>query len=124
MRSSRRDFLRTASVATLSTLAAGAPRLWAVDNDATDTKKIDSSIDHPKPTADTLILLWMAGGMAAPETFDPKRYQEFEVGLPVEKVMSTFPAIDTIVDNIRISQGLDNIAQVLDRATLIRSHVL
>ena len=43
--------------------------------------------------------------MAAPETFDPKRYLPFEVGLPVEKVMSTFPAIDTVVDNIKISQG-------------------
>ena len=66
----------------------------------------------------------MAGGMAAPETFDPKRYQPFEVGLPVEKVMSTFPAIDTAVDNIKICEGLENIAKVMDRATLIRSHVL
>ena len=62
--------------------------------------------------------------MAAPETFDPKRYEPFEVGLPVEKVMSTFPAIDTVVDNIKITQGLENVAQVMDRGTLIRSHVL
>ena len=27
-----------------------------------------------KPTADTVIVLWMAGGMAHTETFDPKRY--------------------------------------------------
>ncbi len=89
---SRRNFLKSASVATLSALAAGEPRLWAGE-----TKP-----EQPKATADTLILLWMAGGMAAPETFDPKRYQPFEVGLPVEKVMSTFPAIDTAVDNIKI----------------------
>ncbi len=38
--------------------------------------------------------------------------------------MSTFPAIDTAVDNIKICEGLENIAQVMDRATLIRSHVL
>jgi hypothetical protein len=66
----------------------------------------------------------MAGGMAAPETFDPKHYEPFEVGLPVEKVMSTFPAIDTVVDNIMISQGLEHVALVLDRGTLIRTHVL
>ena len=66
----------------------------------------------------------MAGGMAAPDTFDPKRYIPFEVGVPAEKVMSTFPAIDTAVDNIKITQGLENIAKVLDRGTLIRSHVL
>src|SRR5215467_8974916 len=119
----RRDFLKTASAATLSALAAGAPRLWASDNAAKNPTAAES-VDQPKSTADTLILLWMAGGMAAPETFDPKRYQEFEVGLPVEKVMSTFPAVDTSVDNIKISEGLENIGRVLDRGTLIRSHVL
>jgi hypothetical protein len=42
--------------------------------------------------------------------------------LAVENVMSTFPAIDTVVDNIKISEGLENIAKVMDRGTLIRSH--
>ena len=60
----------------------------------------------------------------APETFDPKRYTPFEVGLPVEKILCTFPAIDTVVDNIKISQGLENVAKVMDRGTLIRSHVV
>ncbi len=32
------------------------------------------------PTADTVIVLWMAGGMAHTETFDPKRYTPFEQG--------------------------------------------
>jgi len=39
-------------------------------------------------------------------------------------VLSTFPAINTAVDNIKISEGLEKIAAVMDRATLIRSHVL
>src|SRR5262245_41292787 len=106
----RRDFLRGLSAAALATLAAGAPRLLPAAE----------PVAQPKPTGDTCILLWMAGGMAAPETFDPKRYAPFEVGLPSEKILSTFPAIDTVVDNIKITQGLENIAQVLDRGTLIR----
>jgi len=65
----------------------------------------------------------MGGGMAAPDTFDPKRYLPFEKGLEVNKILSTFPAIDTNVDGIKISQGLENIAQVMDRGTLIRSAV-
>lgn len=39
-------------------------------------------------------------------------------------VESTFPAIDTAVDDIKITQGLEHVAQLMDRATLIRSHVL
>jgi hypothetical protein len=38
-------------------------------------------------------------------------------------VLSTFPAIDTVVDNIKISKGLENVAKVMDRATLIRSYL-
>ena len=60
--------------------------------------------------------------MAGPDTFDPKRYVPFEKGLPVERVMSTFPAIDTVVDNIKFTAGLEEMAKVMDRGTLIRSH--
>src|SRR5437868_9051634 len=111
---SRRDFLRGMSAAALTTLAAGEPRPLLAAEKA----------EHPRPTADTCILLWMAGGMAAPETFDPKRYTPFEVGVPSEKILCTFPAIDTVVDNIKISKGLENVAKVLDRGTLVRSHVV
>jgi hypothetical protein len=110
----RRDFLRGMSAAALTTLAAGEPRPLAAAE----------KVEHPRPTADTCILLWMAGGMAAPETFDPKRYLPFEVGLRADKILCTFPAIDTVVDNIKISQGLEHVAKVMDRGTLIRSHVV
>jgi hypothetical protein len=113
----RREFLQAMAAASAAALMASEPRLLRADS-------AGSKIEHPIAKADSCILLWMGGGMAAPETFDPKRYQPFEVGLPVEKIMSTFPAIDTVVDNIKISQGLERIASVMDRATLIRSHVL
>ena len=67
-------------------------------------------------------LLWMAGGMAAPDTWDPKRYSPFKVGTKVADVLSTFPAIDTAADNIKITEGLEHTAKVMDRATLLRSH--
>src|SRR5687768_18498711 len=35
-----------------------------------------------------------------------------------------FRSIDTVVDNIKFTQGLENIAKVMDRGTLIRSHVV
>ena len=107
----RRDFIKTASTATLSALAAGFPRQLLAEPE----EKI-------KPTADTVIVLWMAGGMASTDTFDPKRYTAFSAGLKSEQVLSTFPQIDTVVDNIKLTAGLENIARVMDRATLIRSY--
>lgn len=111
-RLARRDFLKALAASGTAALLSGEPRLLA-------SEKAEPS----RPTADCCILLWMAGGMAAPETFDPKRYLPFEAGLPVERILSTFPAIDTSVPGLRISQGLEEIAGVMDRATLIRSHI-
>jgi len=96
----------------------GAPRVLTATNPNDSPKRA-----LPVATADACILLWMAGGMAAPDTFDPKHYEPFEIGLKAEKIISTFPAIDTVVDDIKITKGLEQIAQILDRGTMIRSHV-
>ncbi len=107
----RREFLNALSAGTTAAMMARAPRSLAAE------------IEHPAAKADSCILLWMAGGMAAPETFDPKRYQPFEKGAPMSNILSTFPSIRTAVDNINFCQGLENIASVMDRGTIIRSHV-
>ncbi|VTP97399.1 DUF1501 domain-containing protein [Sphingobacterium daejeonense] len=109
----RRDFLRTAGVGTLAALAAGAPMSSFLSS---CSGKIQSS-------ADTVILLWMAGGMAHTETFDPKKYTPFEKGLDSNKVLSTFKSIPTVLDGINFSEGLESIASVMDKGTLIRSYV-
>jgi hypothetical protein len=110
---SRRDFLKTAGAATLSALAAGYPRAILA---------ADAAEQKLKATADTVIVLWMGGGMAHTETFDPKRYTPFEPGIASEKVLSTFPSIDTVVDNIKFSKGLEKTARVMDRGALIRTY--
>lgn len=111
MKHSRRNFLKTASAATLGALAADFPRAYAAESPI-----------NPVATADHCIVLWMGGGMAHTETFDPKRHTPFEVGLDSSRVLSTFPAIDTAVDNIKFSQGLEKIAAIMDRGTLIRTY--
>ena len=111
----RRAFLKTASAATLGALAAGYPNRVLSAETPAELEKI-------KATADTVIILWMGGGMASTETFDPKRYAPFEKGMSVQKVLSTFPTIDTAVDNIKLTAGLEKVAKVMDRATLIRSY--
>jgi Protein of unknown function (DUF1501)/TAT (twin-arginine translocation) pathway signal sequence len=110
----RRDFLKTAGAATLGALAAGLPRRLLADETHQAAKR--------KATADTVIVLYMSGGMAHTETFDPKRFTEFQTGLASNAVLSTFPQIDTAVDNIKFSQGLEKIGAVMNRGTLIRTY--
>ena len=108
---SRRDFLATASAATLSALAAGFPRQARAQSE-----------ERLVPTADAVIVLWMGGGMAHTETFDPKRHTPFAPGLRPDQLLSTFPSIDTAVDHIKFSKGLERIGAVIDRGTVIRSY--
>ncbi|MEO8129404.1 MAG: twin-arginine translocation signal domain-containing protein, partial [Bryobacteraceae bacterium] len=57
--SSRRNFLRRSAALTLATLAGERPNaVWG-------------AAEKPVATADAVILLWMGGGMAQTETFDP-----------------------------------------------------
>lgn len=109
----RRAFLKSMSAASAAAMLSGTSGVHAGSE----------SIEQPKPTADACVILWMAGGMAAPETFDPKHYEPFQKGLDVHKIISTFPGIDTAIDGVQISEGLENVAQVMDRATLVRSAV-
>ena len=109
---SRRNFLKTASAATLGAMAAGPSRVWGAE---AKPEKLNA-------TADTLIILWMGGGMAHTETFDPKTYTAYEQGMDPNRVLSTFPTIDTVVDNIKFSQGLEKMASVMDRGSLIRTY--
>ena len=109
-RLSRRGFMGATAAATLSAVAGREPVLV---HGQTAGKK--------PPTADAVIVLWMAGGMAQTETFDPKRYTPFAPGVKVEQVLSTFPAIDTAVDHIKFTQGLEQIAGIIDRGAVIRT---
>jgi len=106
----RRDFIKAMGATGLAALAARSPRAFAADK----TEKL-------KPRADSMIFLFMAGGMASTETFDPKHYEPFTAGIESKRVLSTFPTIDTSADNIKIAAGLENVAKVMNQATLIRT---
>src|SRR5262245_4183999 len=108
-RVSRRGFMGATAAGTLAALTGRAPALLRAEQPA------------PKATADAVIVLWMAGGMAQTETFDPKRYTPFAPGVHIKDVLSTFPQIDTAVDHIKFTQGLERIASVMDRGTVIRT---
>ncbi|MDZ7637134.1 MAG: DUF1501 domain-containing protein [Bryobacterales bacterium] len=113
----RRDYMRQSAAGALAALAGPAPRLLGQSG----VKRLTPG-SEPAPRADSMILLWMAGGMAQTETFDPKVYTPYKAGLESKRVLSSFPAVPTVVDGIQLSQGLEEIGKVMDRGTLIRSH--
>ena len=110
----RRDFIKETSAASMAALAAGAPMAGFL-----------SSCNRPKltATADTVILLWMGGGMAHTDTFDPKKFTPFTKGMQANDVLSTFKSSPTALDDIYFSEGLENIGKVLNKGTVIRSYV-
>ncbi len=114
-RVSRRGFMGATAGATLAALAGREPALVRA------APAFAKASARQAARADAVIVLWMAGGMAQTETFDPKRYTPFQPGVNIKDVLSTFPTIDTSVDNIKFTAGLEQIASVIDRGTVIRT---
>jgi len=112
---SRRDILKSLSAASLAALTASAPRAWAEEG--------VQVVSRPKGTADSMILLWMGGAMSQTESFDPKRMQEFKPGMETKSLICTSPTIDTVCDHVKFGKGVENLAKLMDRASLIRSYV-
>lgn len=109
----RREFLQKTSAATFAALSAGMP--VSMLSSCSKTKI--------KSKADTVILLWMAGGMAHTDTFDPKKYTPFEKGMEANSVLSTFKSVPTALDGVHFSEGLEKIGSVMNLGTIIRSYV-
>jgi uncharacterized protein (DUF1501 family) len=107
----RRDFVKLLGSGTIAMLGAPSP-----------SRAFEVKHDLSQATADHIIWITMAGGMAHTETFDPKAYTPYEKGLHASKVLSTFPSIPTSVDELFLSKGLENLAQVMHLGTLIRSY--
>ncbi|MEO0332125.1 MAG: DUF1501 domain-containing protein, partial [Bacteroidota bacterium] len=110
----RRDFLKKMGAATLASISVGLPTSSFLSS--------CSSEDRMPSSIDTVILLWMAGGMAHTETFDPKAYAPYETGLDSKRVLSTFPKVPTAVDDLFFSEGLESIGSVMDKGAIIRSY--
>ena len=109
----RRDFLQYSAALTAATMSL--PRSARAGPAPASTAR--------RATADSVVLLWMGGGMAHTETFDPKPMVEFDPKLDARRVLTTYPSIPTRLEGVRVCQGLEEIASTLDRATLVRSFV-
>ncbi|MFT4640783.1 MAG: hypothetical protein ACI8T1_004116 [Verrucomicrobiales bacterium] len=71
----------------------------------------------PFGKAEACIFLWLGGGMAQIDTFDPKR-----LGDPSKRVAgSAYKSIGTAVDGINVCEHLPRVADRLDRMTILRT---
>ena len=67
--------------------------------------------------AEHVISVWLGGGMAQTDTFDPKR-----VGDPkASKAGSYYPSIATAVPDVRVCEHLSKLAPLMDRVTAVRT---
>jgi hypothetical protein len=103
----RRDFLKIGAAAGL--LGLTLPQLLRLE-----ARAKDSSGEGKKKTADAVIMVWLAGGPATIDMWDLKPDAP-------EGIRGEFKEIDTKADGIRISEHLPKMAQVIDKATIVRS---
>ena len=98
----RRELLRVGSIG----LAAG---VWPGATAAI------AAAGKPRATAESVILLWMAGGVTHIDSFDPKP------GAP-EEVRGTLGTIDTRLPGVRFTESMPEMAKQAHRLALIRSY--
>ena len=110
----RRDFVKRMTAASLAAATVSIPGASFLSS--------CSRVEELASKADTVILLWMAGGMAHTETFDPKAYVPYEKGVESQRILSTFPKVPTVVDDLYFSEGLESIGNVMDKGAIIRSY--
>ena len=106
---SRRSFLRSSALAS----AVGLGGFGALDSfGSSGTTKL-----HLKGKAEHCIFLWLGGGAAQMDTFDPKKRGDAKA----KKAGSYYDAIDTAVPGVQVCEHLPRVARVLDRITLCRT---
>jgi hypothetical protein len=103
-RANRREFLFTGVIGTLGLTMGNLFKLQAAA----------ASGHAPKAVAQSVIQIYLPGGMAAQETFDPKLLAPIEYRGPLGTVK-------TRLDGVHFSELMVNTAKVADKITVVRS---
>jgi len=105
----RRQFLQRSS------LLAGGASLGAADLLASPT----ATVHLPKGKAEHCIFIWLGGGMAQIDTFDPKARGNSKANPKVAG--SEYDAIETAVPGVNFCQHLGRTAKLAERLTAVRT---
>src|SRR5271154_4244502 len=94
----RRQFIQTSAIA-----AAGAGfSRFAHGGGAV----AEQSAAKLVPKADSIIHIWLPGGVAQTDTWDPKKYTPFRAGMKGNELLGTCKPIPTSADGIFLGEGL------------------
>lgn len=99
----RRDFLHVGAV-------GGITLPWLLQHEATGAQKYYTTREG---VAKSVIHVYLPGGMAAQESWDPKPYAPLEYRGP-------FRAINTNVPGVQFSENMKQMAKIADKITVIR----
>ena len=108
---SRRQFIQTTALA-----AAGA----GLANHAL-AEEGPKALTKLAPSADAMIHIWLPGGIAQTDTWDPKKLTPYRRGMKGSELLGTCERIPTSADGIFLGKGLENMASVMHKGTVLRS---
>ncbi|HEY3787578.1 MAG TPA: DUF1501 domain-containing protein, partial [Urbifossiella sp.] len=100
---SRRDLFQFGAVGAVGAAATAMPA-W-----------LPAAAPRTAATADSVIVIWLAGGMTHHESFDPKP------DAPVE-IRGALKTIPTKLPGVRFTEVMPNMARIADQITLIRTY--
>jgi hypothetical protein len=103
----RREFLHVGGLTGLGLSLGGFFRMQSARADA-------KAFTHFEGTAKSVIHVWLPGGWAQQETFDPKP-------LAPAEYRGEFKAIDTVLPGVQFSETLRRSAAIADKITVVRS---
>lgn len=103
----RRNFLQQSGV--MAGAAVASPSLLASP----------AAVNVPKGTAEHVIFIWLGGGMAQIDTFDPKRRGNSKASPKLAG--SEYDTVDTVVPGVKFCEHLHRTAKIADRLTAMRT---
>ncbi|MDB6064157.1 MAG: hypothetical protein JWR26_365 [Pedosphaera sp.] len=111
----RRQFIQT------SALAAAGIGMGSFAHGMDSPAEVEKTIAKIAPKADAMIHIWLPGGVAQTDTWDPKKYTPFRAGMRGNELLGTCEPIPTSADGIFLGKGLENMASVMHHGTVMRS---
>jgi Protein of unknown function (DUF1501) len=79
----------------------------------------NTPVHTPKGKAEHCIFIWLGGGMAQIDTFDPKRLGT-NMGKP-QTAGSLYKSIDTTIKGVQVTEHLSKTAKVMEHVTVMRT---